>query len=230
MTQLAATFVMARRRSTILSARDRGTARQLLSVESFKRLIRRERARSLRSGQRFCVVRFKARGRSSAERVMQRLIAKVDKRVREIDEVGWMEDAALGVLLPYTQPHHAWQVAKDVCREWAEGLPRPSCEVFSYPWQAESERNGHSNNGATPHHDEICSMNTLFVLKMPLWNRYRGDVAASCCGCRGNQIDVGQPRLLLTISQRRGWSAFLDVQIPHNAGRRRRGKGAAEKA
>ena len=103
------------------------------SHAAFEQLLRNERARSLRSGQPFCLLRFTPQDDHTATQAVGVLVDYLSGRLREIDELGWLDSHRLGVVLPYTAPERGWNIVDDVCQHWPSELSRPNCEVFRYP-------------------------------------------------------------------------------------------------
>jgi lipopolysaccharide/colanic/teichoic acid biosynthesis glycosyltransferase len=53
--------------------------------------------------------------------------------LRATDEIGWLEDHVIGVVLPNTTAYGAWKLAEDICLECLDDLSPPVCTVYSYP-------------------------------------------------------------------------------------------------
>ncbi len=116
-----------------LARRDRGSRdSRLLSVCQFQQVLTRERARSDRSGDRFCMLSFAPRDNAAERDLLDKLPAILQRRLRATDEVGWLDAVRIGVVLPGTPPRGAWKLAEDVCHALAP-LPEPLCQVYSYP-------------------------------------------------------------------------------------------------
>ena len=162
-----------------------GSLRPLHSTERFSRMLHRERTRALRSGQPFCLIRFMPLERPTTEIVVGHIVNDLDGRLEDIDEIGWLDERCIGVVLPYTLPRYAWKLADDVCDSFVNGLPRPTCEVFSYPSGKPVEENGkngdfreslqniNGRNGDAhnPTSGVVQGMEPFFVQAMPLWKR-----------------------------------------------------------
>jgi lipopolysaccharide/colanic/teichoic acid biosynthesis glycosyltransferase len=101
--------------------------------DRFRRVLDRERVRADRTGDRLSLVAFAGRV-PEADRATFLLVAKVLRgRMRATDEVGWLDDGRLAVVLPTTPASGAWKVADDVCLEFPEDVPPPDCTVYTYP-------------------------------------------------------------------------------------------------
>lgn len=147
--------------------------------------LERERARSDRSGTIFSFLSFTDGSRPALERAIDVLRT----RLRTTDEFGWMDDDQVGVVLLDAPAVQAWMIVDDVLRDWPTELPRPVCEVFSYP-----ERRAPRGRSTSPAHASrrrgprrvqpaarsarpqpinrpVQRMASLFVHRMPAWKR-----------------------------------------------------------
>lgn len=103
------------------------------SSETFRAILERERARSDRNSHLFSLAVFDV-GRNAARGEMTEHLARVlTSRIRFTDEVGWLGDTIIGVLLPETPAAGAWKFAEDVCGALADPGPPPACKVYTYP-------------------------------------------------------------------------------------------------
>jgi lipopolysaccharide/colanic/teichoic acid biosynthesis glycosyltransferase len=149
---------------------DNGQDRALLSVRQFRQVLARERARSDRSGDRFCLLSFSPRDDATARDLHLQLPAILQRRLRATDEVGWLDVNCIGVMLPGTPPRGAWKLAEDVCQTLAPS-PAPTCRVYCYPSEAtqldEAIYQRHAHEDERPVH----ALELLFVQALPLWKR-----------------------------------------------------------
>ncbi len=106
---------------------------RLHSVATFDQVLRHERARSLRSGQAFCLVRFALDGDRRTTHVVGPLVNRLVARLREVDEIGWLDTRSIGIVLPYAAPERGWSIVDEVCEIWPKTLPRRNCQVFRFP-------------------------------------------------------------------------------------------------
>jgi hypothetical protein len=60
------------------------------------------------------------------------LVDILPRRVRGTDDLGWLDECQLGVILPDTSDEGARRVADDICRGLASEMARPACEVFVF--------------------------------------------------------------------------------------------------
>ena len=113
------------------------------SVEEFSTILDRERARVHRNAREFSLVVFDTGGARKA-RVLEGVL---DGRLRSSDQVGWMDDCRIGVILTDTPIEGAWKFADDVRRSAATDGATPACWVYSYPSQWLTGGNGHPDEG-----------------------------------------------------------------------------------
>ncbi len=78
--------------------------------------LRRERLRSDRTGDPFCWVLFGMPALAKGDLSLRHLAYLIAGRVRSTDEVGWHDDASVGVILPATDREGAEQFVADVVR------------------------------------------------------------------------------------------------------------------
>jgi lipopolysaccharide/colanic/teichoic acid biosynthesis glycosyltransferase len=166
---------------------DRRTLRGVHPRRHFRRLLARERARSDRSGDRFSLIAFAPRDLDSAAEMQRRLVKVMRRRLRLTDEIGWLDDQQLGVVLPATPPRGAWHLADDVCRQLDLEL-RPQCSVYSYPSEPEQldqsipegRRNSEAENLA-PFDRPTHALELLLLQGMPVSKRTI-DIAGATIG------------------------------------------------
>jgi lipopolysaccharide/colanic/teichoic acid biosynthesis glycosyltransferase len=161
--------------------------RGLLSAIQFGRVLVRERARSDRTGDRFCLLTFSPREGESGAELARPLANVLRERLRTTDEAGWLDQQRIGVMLPATSPRGAWLVAEDICKLLTISPP-PSCRVYSYPAESSqldesipSNRRGMLGAGKSQSHVDwqdslgahrpVEPLESLFVRAMPAWKR-----------------------------------------------------------
>ena len=139
------------------------------SVEQFRHAMLHERARSDRSGREFTLVAFTPGKRELARVTWSRLARLLSRRLRTIDQIGWLEDGRLAALLPYTPAEGAWKVADDICLLLPERLAPPRVEVLVYPadWLGESP----IDESADLLGERSASLEPLLTRPLPVWKR-----------------------------------------------------------
>jgi lipopolysaccharide/colanic/teichoic acid biosynthesis glycosyltransferase len=162
-------------------------------IQQFQLTLRRERARTDRSGDAFSLVTFTPRERQTADRTLDFLAASLKRRLRITDQAGWLSEAVVGVFLPSTPAQGAWKVADDVCLAFPATLAPPACAVYGYPsdFGGEDERRAGGLRRRTDEGKPVGAMEHLFAQRLPAWKRL-SDIAGSLFG-----IIVLSPLLLL---------------------------------
>jgi hypothetical protein len=104
------------------------------SLERFRDIIDRERARTDRTGICFSLVVFRLKGRKrETYRILYHLLHLVVSRVRSSDEVGWVEKSAPGVLLAGAGDAGARKFVSMILSSLPQDLTAPVFDVYVYP-------------------------------------------------------------------------------------------------
>lgn len=154
--------VLSRLRGEAALARIHGSA-------EFRRLVLRERARSDRSGEQFCLLVFESREEPS-RRTLRRLAMILAGRLRITDDLGWLDDGRMAVLLPCTPPAGAWKVADDVCLAFPADEFPPLCTVYAYPEQPGDQPDA-SGWRSEPAAKPVQRLEVLLSRATPAWKR-----------------------------------------------------------
>jgi lipopolysaccharide/colanic/teichoic acid biosynthesis glycosyltransferase len=138
----------------------------IYDVPVFSALIRHERFRADRAGKAFSLVAFSFPQQDFSVPQIKALCEKLGKAMRSIDEIGWMEDGRIGVLLPSTNLEGAHQYA----RRASTGERRVEYKVFIYPdhWisdYSEKERLAEPRASCEP------DIGDPFSIEVPAWKR-----------------------------------------------------------
>jgi lipopolysaccharide/colanic/teichoic acid biosynthesis glycosyltransferase len=155
------------------------------SPQALKAALDRERARSDRSGTVFSFLTFT--GPEGGPRAsLEHVISVLKGRLRTTDEFGYLDGRRIGVVLLDAPATQAWLIADAVLGDWPPELPRPACDVFSYPNRepivaraSPEERPGDEVNVNRPGSiaasaqlaRPIQRMEPLFSRGMPAWKR-----------------------------------------------------------
>jgi exopolysaccharide biosynthesis polyprenyl glycosylphosphotransferase len=114
------------------------------------------------------------------------VISVLKGRLRTTDEFGYLDGRRIGVVLLDAPATQAWLIADAVLGDWPPELPRPACDVFSYPNRepivaraSPEERPGDEVNVNRPGSiaasaqlaRPIQRMEPLFSRGMPAWKR-----------------------------------------------------------
>jgi len=103
-------------------------------LERFREILDRERARTDRTGARFCLVVFKLAGRKrDTYHTLYHITKLVMSRVRASDEVGWFDKTAIGAILVGAGNDGAERFVSAILGSLPKDLATPTVEVYVYP-------------------------------------------------------------------------------------------------
>ena len=151
------------------------------SRERFRFLLRRERVLSDREGSELSLVLFHSSNGTLSRSKYEEIVHTISQRVRCADEVGWLDDERIGVLLPFTSRTGAERFADDVSSNL-------STNGSGYTYSIYSNLNGEHTaqpltgvNGRRP--DSVLEemVRSVFTQKMPAWKRGM-DIVGSLVG------------------------------------------------
>jgi lipopolysaccharide/colanic/teichoic acid biosynthesis glycosyltransferase len=103
------------------------------SDREFASILNRERDRANRTGQEFSMVVYEVGTDHEKSASARHLVSFLRHRVRSTDEIGWLEDGRIGVVLPHTMPEGAWKFAANVRQAYDGSLTPPDFQVYVYP-------------------------------------------------------------------------------------------------
>jgi lipopolysaccharide/colanic/teichoic acid biosynthesis glycosyltransferase len=155
----------------------------LLLPEQLERILRRERARSDRTGEVLSLAVLEV-GRQPADAKTQTELAKIlRRRLRLTDDAGLLDPRRIGVVLPATPTPGAWTIVDEVCVCVPAELPLPACTIYSYPsdWHEESDADTKGEGRRAETDQPLRAMEPLFVAPMPPWKRMI-DIAGASLG------------------------------------------------
>jgi lipopolysaccharide/colanic/teichoic acid biosynthesis glycosyltransferase len=143
------------------------------------RIIECERARTDRNGDPFTLITLTLRNSETDRATLLYLARVLKRRLRLIDEAGWLSDRQLAVVLPSTPTAGAWKVADDVCLSVPPNQPLPVCKVYCYPADWLESRDERATAETQPVAAGRLSagakagepLETLFSLPVPPWKR-----------------------------------------------------------
>ena len=158
----------------------------LQPVERMRQILDRERARADRTGDEFSLLWFlTGAGHNGSPRegeaTLRQLIRVLRQRLRSTDEIGWLENRDVGVVLPSTPARGAWKVADDIRLCFPARRPVPECRVYTYPsdWRATGQGEAGTDVRLADADRTVHAMEPLFVQPMPLWKRVLDVLGAS---------------------------------------------------
>src|SRR5829696_3073420 len=105
----------------------------LPSPAQTRRLLQRERMRSDRTGSPFSVLTLHAADAADPRESMAWLVRFLKRRLRETDEVGWLDNNRLCAILPVTPVTGAATVAADMTANFPPELPALVCRIYAHP-------------------------------------------------------------------------------------------------
>lgn len=156
-------------------------SRQVHGPGAFQRLVAYERARADRSGLPFSIVVVLPRTEGqAAHRQQQEVLQFWGKRLRNTDDIGWIDSDRLAALLPYTSAQGAWTVADTLVAALSTDDEPPLCEVWCYPsqWPADfADAGDDSQAGSRP----FRPLQPSFARPLPWWKRLL-DLAGASAG------------------------------------------------
>jgi lipopolysaccharide/colanic/teichoic acid biosynthesis glycosyltransferase len=128
----------------------------------FQALLRHERCRSDRDGSEFSLAVFNVSGMNSNGRGVQHAADQIRKKMRSIDEVGWIDSRSIGVLLPVTNVEGGRKFAHRV----SESIP---CKIYSYPahWLPDGDENTCGDDSRSGKSEQVIVK--VFCRKVPVW-------------------------------------------------------------
>ena len=121
----------------------------ICSQDEFLSILVRERSRSERSGQPFSLVVFDVGDIDQDDTVCQVILDVLCRRLRSTDEVGWVDENHIGVLLHNTPNSGAYIFTKNIVNAFPDGFPTPDYSVQTFPMEIdiESKDNGTDKQG-----------------------------------------------------------------------------------
>jgi lipopolysaccharide/colanic/teichoic acid biosynthesis glycosyltransferase len=99
----------------------------------FQTIVDRERHRSDRNRHVFSVAIFETGHAPGCEAAARDIAEVLGEVVRCTDEVGWIDEGGVGVLLPETQPRGAWRFAEKTVEAMQKRGLSASFEIYAYP-------------------------------------------------------------------------------------------------
>lgn len=160
-------------------------------LKEFETILRYERARADRSGNRFAVIALEVQGYFKQKKELIRLLKSLRARIRDTDQLGWLDDRTVGVLLPDTDLEGGWKFIVDFGREYFVQRRPASFTVYCYPEHWLHNGNG---TGARGKSDELAmkykyarfqmvcqKVECAIACETPMWKRIL-DITGSLLG------------------------------------------------
>jgi len=148
------------------------------STNEFEAVLRYERARVDRSGGHFSLVALELDRYLEDKGELKKLLQTLRNRIRETDQLGWLDERTLGVLLPGTDMEGAWIFAVTFGRDCFKQTAPAPFSVYCYPEHWLNNGNGssagrevkHQSNGNNPGKINT-KVESTFVGELPAWKR-----------------------------------------------------------
>ena len=155
----------------IMGSAGKNLLADLPSARQFLNWLKRERGRTDRTGDRLSMIAFTPRCPEERSAGLLRLVAILKKRLRSTDEVGWLDDDRIGVMLPGTSVVGAWKLADDICLEFDGDVAPPICTVYAYSGGLSGEEVPEGANADEEAGSEraVVALEALFVRPLPIW-------------------------------------------------------------
>ena len=167
----------------------------------FAAILRYERARVDRSGESFSLVSLEIGQLHGRTGEIKKIVQSLRERIRTTDQLGWLDENTLGLLLPGTNLEGAWSFVVKFEREYFGEQPPVPFTVYTYPehWLQEGngsgsiKHRGNVNGEAGGREFQVVSrkVETTLAGNLPGWKRTL-DVVVSLIG-----IVVSTPMMLL---------------------------------
>lgn len=152
---------------------------------AFEAFLRYERARVDRSDSRFALIALELERYLNDKAGLNKLLHALQKRIRETDQLGWLDDRTVGILLPGTDLEGAWIFAIAFERDHFKHMPPVPFTVYCYPenWLHNGNGSGtgkeseYGNNGAdsgdngSSHRKIQEKVESTLVGGLPVWKR-----------------------------------------------------------
>ena len=119
------------------------SAKTIYERKEFHNLIDLERDRVHRDDRQFSLVLINVDNHKNGIVDCGKLVHKISRRVRRIDQIGWYDDAHLGILLPNTTQAGARIFANDICKGQDGSNSGIAFNTFSYPEKRLSDAEKH---------------------------------------------------------------------------------------
>ncbi len=157
----------------------------------FQTLLKHERCRSDRDNGEFSLAVLDVAGVAGNNRVIRQIIGCIREKMRSIDEVGWLDEKRIGVLLPLTGGSGGEKFVLRIIGSFTRRLPLVPWSVYSYPehWTPGAEAGEKSSPGSPETVENAPStridgrilenlFGEIFCRSIPRWKRWL-DIAGS---------------------------------------------------
>jgi len=148
------------------------------STQEFGAILRYERARADRSGGHFSLVALELDRTLGNTGELKKLLQALRNRIRETDQVGWLDDRTAGVMLSGTDLEGAWIFAVTFERDYFKQMALAPFTVYCYPEHWLNNGNGTNGGKKSKHqrnrgnHGKLQTrVESTFAGELPGWKR-----------------------------------------------------------
>ncbi|MBK7644957.1 MAG: sugar transferase [Planctomycetes bacterium] len=140
---------------------------------------------------------------SSYESGLEYVLEAIPRRIRSLDEVGWLESGVIGILLPETTKEGASHLVKDLQRNDTTGFLRlAEVTIYTYPETPDGGPGGGNGRGEPREHANEGERRTARV----------GRDASSTLRVSSTQVSpAAQPLVELLLDREPWWKRPIDV-------------------
>lgn len=104
-----------------------------LSVEDMQKVLMRERARADRNHHEFSLILIEIDEHEKNRVTLRRASQVFHTRIRRIDEIGWLNQGHLAIILPYTEAGKAAHLAIDIQKRLSDIVSSEQMHIYAYP-------------------------------------------------------------------------------------------------
>jgi len=115
-------------------------AGSICSERQFHQKLKEERSRTHRNGHEFSLVVFDLEELQLSQKNISRMLEIIQKRIRDIDQLGWYNKNRLGVILPYTTSGGAKEFSKNIMADVQDFKKQSKYTLITYPPEKKSEK------------------------------------------------------------------------------------------
>ena len=139
---------------------------RILETSEMHRAVAREKERAHRQSICFSLIVFSRPDEPNGKLRQNDLDIILSRPLRLTDEIGWLNETQLAVLLSGSNEQDAWQVASEICEGYEAEAETPQTEVFYYPGRTDFKAVSSDSATASQKSSEI-----VFIQQMPRWKR-----------------------------------------------------------
>jgi len=128
-------------------SRKKKNAYNLHSKEEIYEILNYECNRTDRNKQNFSLIVFSFNKNNKNKKTLNKFIKVLLKRKRFIDEIGWLNDDSIGIVLPETDSNNAKNITAGIKENIYTKKLDPSVTFYSYPdnWFVKKNFNSRNN-------------------------------------------------------------------------------------